>query len=94
MSTPTVADLPLVVEPDVLTGLGDRLVDVANEMQTSMSDVHARWNVLRDADVFHVAGTDAVPQMLDRPATPEASQKRSSPPATRCGKRGRWSSPT
>ncbi|WP_278101665.1 alpha/beta hydrolase [Microbacterium proteolyticum] len=68
MSTPTVADLPLVVEPDVLTGLGDRLVDVANEMQTSMSDVHARWNVLRDADVFHVAGTDAVPQMLDRPA--------------------------
>lgn len=38
MSTPTVADLPLVVEPDVLTGLGDRLVDVANETQTSMSD--------------------------------------------------------
>jgi hypothetical protein len=69
MSTPSVDDLPQVVDPAVLTGLGDRLVSVANATQTSMADVQQRWSVLGDTEVFHVTGAEAVPRMLDSPAS-------------------------
>lgn len=69
MSTPSVDDLPQLVDPAVLTGLGDRIVSVANATQTSMADVQQRWNVLGDTEVFHVTGAEAVPRMLDRPAS-------------------------
>lgn len=67
MGSPSVDDLPQVVDPAVLTGLGERLVAIANGTQTSMSDVQNRWVVLGDTEVFHVTGAEAVPRMLDRP---------------------------
>lgn len=67
MSTPSVADLPQVLDPAVVSGLAERLVTVANATQTSMSTVHDRWNVLSDPEVFHVTGAEGVPRMLDRP---------------------------
>ncbi len=56
MGSPSVDDLPQVVDPAVLTGLGERLVAIANGTQTSMSDVQNRWVVLGDTEVFHVTG--------------------------------------
>ncbi len=56
MSAPSVDDLPQVVDPAVLTGLGERLVSIANATQTSMADVQNRWSVLGDTEVFHVTG--------------------------------------
>jgi len=67
MSTPTIADLPQVLDPGVLSALAERLVTVANTTQMSMSTVHDRWRVLGDHEVFQVTGAEAVPQMLDRP---------------------------
>jgi hypothetical protein len=67
MNTPTLADLPHVLDPAVVSGLAERLVTVANATQTSMTTVHDRWNVLGDTEVFHVTGAEGVPRMLDRP---------------------------
>jgi len=69
MSTPSLADLPQVLDPAVVSGLAERLVTVANATQTSMTTVHDRWNVLADTEVFHVTGAEGVPRMLDRPRT-------------------------
>ena len=69
MRVPNVDDLPRVVDPAVLTGLGERLVSIARATLTSMADVQNRWGVLGDTEVFHVTGVEAVPRMLDRPAS-------------------------
>ena len=68
MSTPRLDDLPQVVDPTVLTDLGERLVSIANAAQSSMADVRQRWTLLSDSEVFNVSGAEAVPHMLDRPA--------------------------